>query len=854
MSAVAISSTVLEESKPEVSIVIAVHNDEEFVRRSVESALSQTEANVEVICVDDASTDGTVAVIEEFVHDDRLQIITLEDNRSAYQARRIGVEAAQAPYVLFLDGDDELVPTAVEISLAKMREGSADVVGFGVEMVMPSGQGTPRFERSLQPKHPELLGDGIVSALFPTGHPAQGHLWKYLFSTDLLHLAYSGADRTSGFYRANDIPVSFLALSAAQKYVSTTTRLYRYFFRRGTSGQSIHSIDDFRFYLSAIDSIDSVESKVPDHALRPYRSARRSMISNLVRDCLERTFGKLQAECLDLLIARVGALDVILSAADFCRESLPMLVSHFEDLDVPRIADARSVVVTTSHLKTGGLQGVLAAQVHYLVKDGIDVTVALHQPELIEGAVSSEAEIARINGTSWAEKILSLLDICARTQSDVIIDHHILYNEYWPFYALAARTAGIGTIGWLHNFALRPMFNGSSRLSFLVANMPALETLVVLSPTDAAFWSLSGVHHVAYLPNPLSPMLLSREAELSPKTLGPSPIKLVWWGRLQQSTKQVSELLEVAKHLDLLGVEFQLSIIGPDGPDMTGAELIRKSEQYGIEQSVDVVGPLYGEELTAAIRDADVFLMTSAIEGYPLTLAEGQASGLPIIMYDLPWLAYLADNAGIRIVPQMDSRHMAAEVAEFVENPQSYNDASEAAVDAVTRVFNLDFGKLYRELIEQRLGSEFTPQATPESFATLLRLSVEYSERTARRLDRAESNVRNLEKKLSAAAYSPPPAQASLPDIEKFQEYRTRPSSLVRRVLAKLLPSTWRQANFIAERSANWNYKAFKSVARQQQEMTRSIRGLQDAVKASAAKNAEIETLLRSSIRGDEHL
>ncbi|RAG66315.1 glycosyl transferase family 2, partial [Burkholderia multivorans] len=100
-----------------------------------------------------------------------------------------------------------------------------------------------------------------------------------------------------------------------------------------------------------------------------------------------------------------------------------------------------------------------------------------------------DAEVAEIDGNSWAEKIQSLLEICIEAEADVVIDHHILYNEYWPFYALAAKNAGIGTVGWLHNFALRPIFNGSSRLSFLIANISVLETLVVLSPTDAAFWT-----------------------------------------------------------------------------------------------------------------------------------------------------------------------------------------------------------------------------------------------------------------------------------------------------------------------------------------------------------------------------
>ena len=830
--------------RPSVSIVMAVHNDAEFVGRAIDSALSQTEGDIEVICVDDASTDETAAVVRHWVKDPRLRYIRLEANCSAYQARRVGIATASGPYVLFLDGDDELAPSAVKVALEQARAASADVVGFGVEMVMPPGQGTPRFERSLQPRHAELLGEQIVHALFPPGQPAQGHLWKYLFDSDLIRYAYAQADESLQFYRANDIPVSFLALSAARRYVSTSNRLYRYFFRRGTSGQTIDTVDQFKFYLSAVDSLESIEDRVPTHALASYRSARRSLIGNLVRDCLERTAGALQVECFDLLTDRVGSLDIVLAAADFCREALPMLVARLSHLQIPTIHHAQSVVVTTSHLKTGGLQGVLAAQVHCLVVEGIDVTVALHQSQAVEHPITPEAQNASIIGSSWAEKIQCLLDICSEVDADAVIDHHLLYNEYWPFYALAARTAGIGTIGWVHNFALRPMFDGSTRLSFLTANLPTLETAVVLSPTDAAFWSMNGVDNAVYLPNPPSPILIDRGTVSEPKQLGNGPIELVWWGRLQQATKQVTELLRVAKCLQKQGTGFHLSIIGPDGPDLTRNQLLQEAQRTGVRDSVDVRGPLHGIELTSALQQADVCLMTSAIEGFPLTLVEGQAVGLPVVMYEMPWLAYLTGNKGIKTVPQNDAEQMAFEIVGFVDHPQSYEEASSAAIDSAHHLLELDFGSLYRQLIEKRLVTEYSSPPSPEDSQMLLRLSVEYSERTARSLARARAENASLKNKLAAATFTPPRSEFVLPGIENFQQYRKNSGSSLRRLFAKLLPSTWKQANFIAERNAKWNRAALESIARQQQEIAHSVQGLQRAVKQSASKTVDMENLL----------
>lgn len=826
---------------PIVSVVIAVHNDAEYVQRAIRSALNQTESRIEVICVDDGSTDQTPQLIEAMLMDQRLKLIRMRGNHSAYQARRRGVGAATAPHVMFLDGDDELVPSAVEAAITRMRASSADVVGFGVKVVMPDGQGPPRFERDLQPRYEELLDSNIIEQLFPKGAPAQGHLWKYLFDKQLLSKAYVHADSTLKFYRANDIPVSFLALSFAQKYVSIKDRLYLYYFKRGTSGQAISKLEDFEFYLSAMDAIASIENVVPDHAAEVYASAKRSMIANLVRDCWNKTSGELQSECMTLLVNKVGALAVILASADFFRAALPMLITHFSNLPVKEFRNAESVVVTTAHLQTGGLRGVLASQVHHLLEAQIDVTVALHKREESDEALIPNAKIQNIEGQSWADKILCYLDICAANQADAIIDHHILYDEYWPFYSLAARTIGVTTIGWIHSFSLRPIFNGTSRLSFMMAAMPTLGTVVVLSPTDVAFWSMSGASNAVYLPNPPSPLLLNSRKSLTPKRLTGGAIKLLWWGRLEQSTKQVRELLKVAAELKKQDIDFQLRIVGPDGPDLTASILRREVYRAGLSDSVTIVGPLYDRDLENALDDSDIVLMTSAIEGYPLTLVEAQSHGVPVIMYELPWLAYAKDNSGVFTVPQSSPKSMADTIALLVRNRDRYSQASISGIKHAKFMLDLDFKALYRDLLEGNLTGQFRPNPTLEDQNILLRLSVMYAERTARTLGRSKTEVRKLRSELSSVqeeSSSTPStttiqaasASKGIPDIENFKAYRRRSTSRLRALLSRIIPGSWRQANYIAERQARWNELAFKSLSDQQTELNRNLLALQKVV------------------------
>ena len=95
-----------------ISIVIPLYNKEVIVARSVGSVLSQSYRDLELIVVDDGSTDGSVAVVEG-IHDERIRLIR-QPNGGPSKARNTGVEHARGEWILFLDADDELADGALE--------------------------------------------------------------------------------------------------------------------------------------------------------------------------------------------------------------------------------------------------------------------------------------------------------------------------------------------------------------------------------------------------------------------------------------------------------------------------------------------------------------------------------------------------------------------------------------------------------------------------------------------------------------------------------------------------------------------------------------------------------------------
>jgi glycosyltransferase involved in cell wall biosynthesis len=96
-----------------LSIVITSYNQERFIRQTVESAINQSYAGKEIIVVDDASSDSSLKVLEQYGNS--IQLIRHGKNRGATCARNAGASIASGDYLVFLDGDDLLLPWALDV-------------------------------------------------------------------------------------------------------------------------------------------------------------------------------------------------------------------------------------------------------------------------------------------------------------------------------------------------------------------------------------------------------------------------------------------------------------------------------------------------------------------------------------------------------------------------------------------------------------------------------------------------------------------------------------------------------------------------------------------------------------------
>ena len=120
-----------------VSVIIPAYNIEDYIGRCLDSIISQTYKNLEIIVVDDGSRDYTGEILDNYAKKDRRIKVIHKENGGVSSARNKGIEAAEGDYIGFIDGDDLIEPEMYKTLVDLLEEENADIAHCGYQMVFP---------------------------------------------------------------------------------------------------------------------------------------------------------------------------------------------------------------------------------------------------------------------------------------------------------------------------------------------------------------------------------------------------------------------------------------------------------------------------------------------------------------------------------------------------------------------------------------------------------------------------------------------------------------------------------------------------------------------------------------------
>lgn len=224
-----------------VSVVVPVYNVEAYLPDCVDSILAQTYSDLQVILVDDGSTDGSAGICDAYAEKDERVCVFHQENQGTAAARKNGVHKAQGEYLCFVDADDVAAPEMVKFFVESI--GDCDVVTSGCISKHLDGTETIRFDAIAEGTYemPEQLDEFLENMIMIKGSYKDGILpfvWGKMYRTHMMKEVINVSDPTL-FYDEDRVLMLHYMLKCNAIRVTHETH-YEYRLRSDSAVNSIH--------------------------------------------------------------------------------------------------------------------------------------------------------------------------------------------------------------------------------------------------------------------------------------------------------------------------------------------------------------------------------------------------------------------------------------------------------------------------------------------------------------------------------------------------------------------------------------------------------------------------------------
>lgn len=120
---------------PKISIIVPVYNVKKYLSKCLDSLINQTLKDIEIICVNDGSTDNSLDILNEYAKKDERIVVINKENSGPGASRNLGIEKARGGYILFVDADDWIEKRTCEICYKRVKKYQVDMLSFCVNKV-----------------------------------------------------------------------------------------------------------------------------------------------------------------------------------------------------------------------------------------------------------------------------------------------------------------------------------------------------------------------------------------------------------------------------------------------------------------------------------------------------------------------------------------------------------------------------------------------------------------------------------------------------------------------------------------------------------------------------------------------
>lgn len=698
---------------PLISVIIPVHNMAPYLDESIGSWTVQTLHDIEIILIDDASTDSSLELMRAWADKDRrIRIQSFPVNKSAWSARKAGIESAAGEYIMFADADDSVLPEACKELYDEMKRDPVDILHFGSEIINVNGVPEKRIEsmrRFLLPYNGKLEGKDVLTACFLDGKYGFT-LWNKMFSASLCKRAFLEQEEAV-LPKAQDKLAYFLIAYYASSYRGILSKpYYKYYFGRGSTGIAVLTKPQFeRICSMALVSGKLKEFLKSEKKSDEFKDIEQKFHKGLLTDSVNQWINNVadedKASFYDILMEYWKPEDVV-----------TILANRKEVLTYPlakQLKNAQSLIYDKHPVKTigvyyhsivnGGVQRVLCNLVSLWRTMGYEVVVLTDfQPDADDYPLPKEVrrivipDYRTINRKNYGKRAKVISRIIRENHIDLFVGHAwVLDILFWD--QLLIKSLGTAYIIHCHNVFTINLLNTWADQKSIVAPYYLADAVITLSDVDRQFW----IHFNNNVHTVINPFTDDFQEWPVSSCQGQD---ILWVGRISDE-KCPFDLLDIIEKVQRSIPSAKLHIVGaskePGYFELFQKEIVARH----LEDSIILHG--FHKDVKPFYRKASLFLLTSKYEGYPLTLQESLMAGLPVVAYELPFLTLMRGNSGVLPVRQRDTDGGARAIITLLQDDEMRKERGKESRRFIEQFKKYDFKKTWKQIFESLFETHY---------------------------------------------------------------------------------------------------------------------------------------------------
>ncbi len=695
------------EKRIRVSVLIPVYNTWRTLPRCLDSVLSQTLREIEIVCADDASDQKTKDVLREYAEKDpRIRIITFPQNKGTLCVRSALIRAARGDYVMFLDSDDEFMPNACETALHAIEKQRVDIVQFGTQIVTEKAmsEGEKRdLQACFRVYKGRLKGTQIFRKCFELGKTKYNWvLWDKIFRRSLIQKAATFLPEVYCL-KAEDFAIYFIASYYARSFYGIKEPLIRYYFGAGVSASFRWTLKDYRVNLGRKVACDIVRTMLdtenPSDSIyqESYKQWEKDFFAIFVWKFVNECSLSYGAEVFDLLAETYGLPRIIFTFAEYFGnekgEHLARLIWGAKCL-IPETKPVRTIGFFYHRIGIGGVERVLSKLIPLFLNWGYKTVLFVEEESDTDYSIPAQCKkiiipsSVNVDGKAYTSHGEALLRGVKENAVDILL--YQAGSSPWLLYDLIlTKAAGAKFVVTLHELSALPLIRGDKlAFSYKPYYLRLVDGVQTIARSDQALLQAFNVN-AHYIPNPYTYTVEGSLAGIKKD--------IVWVGRMDSQQKRPEHAIEIMRLVVDELPDARMRIVGKADSEEEEKRYRMLIAERGLQENIEMCG--FHSDPSEFYRNSGVLLMTSRYEVAPMVLGEAMSFGLPIVTYDMPYVEFLRENDGCVRVPQEDIVGAAKELVRILQDDKLRGELAQKSLRTARKLSEFDLHAAWDEFL-----------------------------------------------------------------------------------------------------------------------------------------------------------